>query len=323
MCRWTHKNKASPTGGGALFSGGKNMETKEKRAVLFAVLAGCMWGSIGLFVHKLGTYGISSVPLTVGRFIISSVLVGIFLILKRKSLLKIRLVDLPWFIVTGVFCLLLFNVSYGIAIEKSSMPVAAVLLYTSPAIVTVFSAAIFREKLTLRRVIAVFLAFTGCALVSGIMSGILAYPVQAYLWGFTAATGYASYSIAGGVLLKRYHAVTVLFYSFLMAAVGGCFLIDLRELLLTVTASPAVGLWFTGAAFVCNVCSYLCYNLALKNMEASRVAVVASIEPAVACALGVVVLKEPMDVFGAIGVVCILGAIMILNGTKRREDHER
>lgn len=260
--------------------------------------------------------------LTVGRFLISSALVGIFLTFGKRSLLKIRLIDLPWFFVTGVLCLLFFNVSYGIAIEKSSMPVAAVLLYTSPAIVTVISAVVFREKLTLRRVTAVFLAFTGCAFVSGIMSGILAYPVQAYLWGFAAAIGYASYSIVGGILLKRYHAVTVLFYSFLTAAVGGCFLVDMREVLETVAVSPTAGLWLTGAAFVCNICSYLCYNLALENMEAGRVAVVASIEPAVASVLGVAVMKEPMDIFGVIGVVCILGAIIILNCSKRREDHE-
>lgn len=99
-------------------------------------------------------------------------------------------------------------------------------------------------------------------------------------------------------------------------------LIDVQELIKTVAANPATGLWLAGAAFVCNICSYLCYNLALENMEASRVAIVASIEPAVASLLGVIVMKEPMDFFGVIGVICILGAIIILNCTKRREDHE-
>lgn len=298
------------------------MSTKEKRAVLFAALAGCMWGSIGLFVHKLGAFGISSVSLTVVRFLISSVIVGVFLILRKRSLLKIRLIDLLWFFVTGILCLLLFNVSYGIAIEKSSMSVAAVLLYTSPAIVTVVSVMAFREKLTLRKVTAVALAITGCAFVSGIMSGFLAYPLQAYLWGFAAALGYASYSIVGGILLKRYHAVTVLFYSFLMAAVGGCVFVDLQGVVETVIADPAAGLWLTGAAFVCNICSYLCYNLALENMEASRVAIVASIEPAVASVLGVAAVKEPVDLFEVIGIACIFEAIIILNYRKRREGYE-
>lgn len=292
------------------------MSAKEKRAVVLAALSGCMWGSIGLFVHKLGAYGISSVPMTVGRYLIAVILVGIVLAAGKRELLKIRLRDLPWFFMTGILCLLFFNVCYGITIEKSSMPMAAVLLYTSPMFVTLASAVIFREKITFRKMAAVCMAVTGCAFVSGIVHGSLAYPLPAYLWGIAAAVGYASYSIVAGILLKRYHAVTVLFYSFLTAAAGGCVLIDLKELAGMIAAAPAAGLWMAAAAFVCNICPYFCYNLALEDMEASRVAVVASIEPAVASLLGVVVMKEHMDIFGVIGVGIIFAAIVVLNRKK-------
>lgn len=292
------------------------MSAKEKRAVILAALSGCMWASVGLFVHKLGMYGIGSVPMTVGRYLIAVVLVGSFLGVVKRELLKIRLRDLPWFCVTGILCLLFFNICYGITIEKSSMPVAAVLLYTSPAIVTIASAAIFKERITTRKVVAVFMAVTGCAFVSGIMGGSLAYPLPAYLWGLAAAVGYAFYSIVAGILLKRYHAVTVLFYSFLMAALAGCALVDFGELAATIAANPFAVAWLAAASFVCNICPYLCYNLALENMEASRVAVISSMEPAVASLLGVVVMKEQMDVFGVIGVGIIFAAIVILNRGK-------
>lgn len=292
------------------------MSAKEKRAVVLAALSGCMWGSIGLFVHKLGAYGISSVPMTVGRYLIAVILVGIVLAAGKRELLKIRLRDLPWFFMTGILCLLFFNVCYGITIEKSSMPMAAVLLYTSPMFVTLASAVIFREKITFRKMAAVCMAVTGCAFVSGIVHGSLAYPLPAYLWGIAAAVGYASYSIVAGILLKRYYAVTVLFYSFLTAAAGGCILIDLKELAGMIAAAPAAGLWMVAAAFVCNICPYFCYNLALEDMEASRVAVIASIEPAVASLLGVVVMKEHMDIFGVIGVGIIFAAIVVLNRKK-------
>lgn len=292
------------------------MSAKEKRAAVLAALSGCMWGSIGLFIHKLGAYGIGSVPMTVGRYLVAVILVGIVLAARNRELLKIRLRDLPWFFVTGILCLLFFNVCYGITIEKSSMPMAAVLLYTSPMFVTFASAVIFREKITVRKMAAVCMAVTGCAFVSGIVHGSFAYPLPAYLWGIAAAVGYASYSIVAGILLKRYHAVTVLFYSFLTAAAGGCVLIDLKELAGMIAAAPEAGLWMAAAAFVCNICPYFCYNLALEDMEASRVAVIASIEPAVASLLGVVVMKEQMDIFGVIGVGIIFAAIVVLNRKK-------
>ena len=91
------------------------MEEKRKRAVVLAGLSGCMWGSIGLFVHLLGSFGIRSIELTVGRFLVSAVILGLCLMVKRK-LLVIRLRDLPLFAAAGICCLLYFNVSYGIAI---------------------------------------------------------------------------------------------------------------------------------------------------------------------------------------------------------------
>ena len=298
------------------------MEEKRKKAVVLAGLSGCMWGSIGLFVHLLGSFGIRSIELTVGRFLVSAVILGLCLTVKRK-LLVIRLRDLPLFAAAGICCLLFFNVSYGIAIEKASMSVAAVMLYTSPALVMLISAVVFREALTIQKGAAVILAIAGCGFVSGIMSGFLAYPPSAYLWGFGAAAGYASYSIVAGILLKRHHPATVLFYAFFFAGVSGCLFADLGSVAKAVAAEPAAGLWLVCAAFVCNIFSYLCYNLALKSMEASRVAVVASVEPAVASVRGVVILGEHMDGFGVIGVLCIFGAILILNQPEKRGSNER
>lgn len=52
----------------------------------------------------------------------------------------------------------------------------------------------------------------------------------------------------------------------------------------------------------------------------SIVAVIASIEPAVASLLGVLVMKEQMDVFGAAGVGMIFAAIVVLN--RKKQDKE-
>lgn len=290
-----------------------SMDAGRKKAVLLAGASGCMWGTIGLFVHFMKRYGIDSVELTVGRFLIATLFTGVYLLITRRELLKIRLRDLPGLLAAGLLCLLLFNVSYGIAIEKSSMSAAAVMLYTSPAFVTVISCVCFREKITWRKGIAVVLSVVGCAFVSGIMSGFLTYQASAYFWGFCAAAGYASYSIVAGILLKRYHAATVLFYAFLFAACGGCLFADVRGTAEIVCQNPAAGIGMVGAALVCNVISYLCYNLALKYAEASRVAVIASIEPAAASVLGAIFLKEHIDSFGMAGIICILSAVIILN----------
>lgn len=56
--------------------------------------------------------------------------------------------------------------------EKSSMAslsVAAVLLYTAPAIVMLLSYVLFHEKLTANKILSLVLTLVGCILVTGIL----------------------------------------------------------------------------------------------------------------------------------------------------------
>lgn len=299
------------------------MNRQRRKAVFCAAAAGCMWGTIGLFVNLAGRYGIRSLELTVVRMVIAAAALGVWLLAADRKLLQIRASDVPWFAVAGILCLLLFNVSYGIAIEKSSMAAAAVLLYTSPVFVTVIAVPVFGERITRRKLAAVLLAVTGCAFVSGIMSGTVMFPADAFFWGILAAFGYAMYSITAGALLKRYHPLTVLFYAFLSAALAGCVLADMGLVVYSITQKPQVVPILAAAACVCNIFSYLLYNTALKSMEPGSVAVIASVEPAAAAILGAVVLGERIGFFGAAGIGCILAAIVVLNGQAGRRKYER
>lgn len=289
------------------------MEKNRKKAILLAGCAGCMWGTIGLFVRLLGKYGISSQQLTEYRLLIATAVLGCVLAIRCRPLLRIQKKDWPLMAAAGLICLLLFNMSYGTTIEYSTMSFAAVLLYTSPAIVTLISAVLFHEKLTGRKCVSVALAVTGCAFVSGIMQGGLSYPSAAYLWGICAAVSYASYSIVAGQLLKKYHPVTVLFYAFLFAAAGGLFCVEWKGAAGIFAENPVVMIYLPAAALICNLLPYLCYNMALKKATPGTVAVAASVEPAAASVFGMLILGEQLNIFQILGIASILGAIVIQN----------
>ena len=131
------------------------------------------------------------------------------------------------------------------------------------------------------------------------------------------------YSIIAGALLKRYHALTVLFYAFFSAACAGCFLADMGHVVYSITQKPQLVPILAAAACVCNIFSYLLYNTALKYMEPGSVSVIASVEPAVAAILGELMLGEHMGFFGVAGILCILAAIVVLNGRTGRRAYER
>lgn len=294
----------------------------RKKAALCALAAGSMWGTIGLFVKLLSGYGFSSIQLTVIRFVVSSLLVTLFFCWKNPGAFAIAPKDVIWFLVTGVCCMLFFNVCYAVTISKSSMATAAVLLYTSPALVSVISIPVFKEKPGKRRFLSVLLAVTGCAFVSGIVSGQMRITGETVLWGLGAAFGYAMYSITAGMLLKRYSSMTVLYYTFLAAALAGICIGKPQSAVAVIRDNPGTLVIFVLFSLLCNILSYFCYNRALEKIEASSVSILASVEPVVAAVLGFLIFKEPITPAGVIGICCVLAAVLILNGPEREKAEE-
>lgn len=286
---------------------------EQRTALLYALAAGSMWGTIGVFVNYLTGCGVTSLQLTVGRMVLAVILLGFFLAVREPDKLKIQGKDAGWFAVSGILCILLFNVCYAVTIEKSSMAVAAVLLYTSPVLVTLLSIPVFHERLTVRKGAAALLAVAGCAFVSGVLKGQSILTAEVFFWGMAAAGGYAMYSIVTRILLRKYDSITVLFYTFLTAAAAGMCMKGTASIVMRVICSADTGWIMLLFACICNIFPYFLYNKALTRIEASSASVAASFEPVVAAVLGAVLFDEKLTFSRLAGIGCILAAVLILN----------
>ena len=285
---------------------------------LLILLAGSFWGSMGLFVRRLNALGFSSrqvacLRLTVGAL----VFVLLLLILDRKAL-KISPRDVPLFLGLGLLSVLFFTFCYFRAIELMPLATAAILLYTSPIWVTLMAALFFHERLTVRKLLALGLAFAGCVLVSGLSGGSLTF--YGLLVGLGAGVGYALYSILGTVALRRYPPLTVTTWTFLFAALGSWFLSDPVSLLSVMRAAPAGTLvWLIpGTAVLTAVIPYLAYTKGLQSTEAGRAAILATVEPVVATLLGTLVFHERLGLASVCGILLVLAAIVLLNVGEKR-----
>ena len=289
---------------------------KEKRlSLVYVILAAGMWGTTGVSIRVLSQFHFSSIQMVVARLFMADIfLVGFLLVTDRKKL-KIERKDIKWFLGTGILSMLFFNICYSITVQQTSLSIAAVLLYTSPVFVMLLSIPIFREKITKYKLAAIFLSVAGCALVSGIFSSNIGQITMKGLgFGVCAAIGYAFYSIFARILLKKYHSLTIISYTFLIASVGGIFIGNVPGIVEICVKTPiAIGA-VIGSALICSVLPYILYTKALIDMEASRASVIASVEPVVATIIGVFVFSEKITLSAVFGIVCVLTAIGILNG---------
>lgn len=294
-------------------------------AYIEVILAGVLWGCMGLFVRNLNAIGLSTMGIVAIRCFITCLLVFLYLLIFRRELLKIRLKDIWCFVGTGLCSILFFNFCYFKTMTLTSLSIAAILLYTSPAFIMVMSFFLFKEKLNRFKLLALILTFAGCFFVSGVTNtiisgGELALTPRALLLGLGSGFGYALYSIFSRYAIERgYNSLTITAYTFLFASVGSLFLTDLPQLGTVFIGSARGCLFCVGIALLGTLIPYISYTAGLGGMDNGRASVIVSIEPAVATIVSLVVFKEAISGWGILGIIFILSAAIIVNlsGEKR------
>lgn len=299
----------------ALNTGDSMEKNTPRNGTLPVILAGCCWGIISIFVRRLNSLGFDSLQIMFLRSWLSVLMLGGYLGIKDRTQLRIRLRDLWIFVGTGIVSLTFFSWCYFSSITLSGAAVAVVLLYTSPIFVMLMSAAVFREKFTARKLAALVLTFGGCVLVAGLAGSRLRLTPYAIALGLGSGIGYALYSVFGGIAVRRnYSSLTVTFYTLLLSGMVLPVLLPMRETAALLAGTIGQGFpYMLGIAFVCTVIPYLSYTYGLSRMEAGRAAVLVTVEPLVGTLLGILVWKEPVDLWKATGIGMIFVAVVLLS----------
>lgn len=276
--------------------------------------AGCLWGLMGLFVRNLDGFGLSSMQIVALRVIFTMLIMSAVTLICGKDLFRIKLRDWWCFAGSGICSIVFFNFCYFRTITLTSLSAAAVLLYTAPIMVMVMSLFLFKEKLTVRKVIAAAAAFSGCALVTGAADGSLALNGMGILTGLGSAFGYALYTIFGQLALNRgYKSITITLYTFIFASVGVIPFADIGGLAEKIRLHPQILAWGAVLAAAVTVLPYLIYTVGLTSVEPGKASVMATVEPVVATLVGAAVFCEPLSLVGVMGILLVAASLVLLN----------
>lgn len=284
------------------------------RGTLPVFLAGCLWGTAGLFNAGIRAAGFSSFDITFLRALCTFLCFGAVIAVRHPRRLCIRLRDVWCFLGTGVASMAFFNVCYFLTMERTTLAMAVMLMETSPIFVVLLSAVLFRERLNAKKLIAVGLTIVGCALMCDVFGGGTSLSPSGVLIGLASGLGYALYSIFSRfALLRGYHSETISFYTFLFAALA----------MIPFTHFDAIGAALAGGTFpwlivvgygLITMITYYLYTAGLTVIENGKAAICAMSEPPMAALLGVIFLHDPLPgILQAAGMLLMLGAIVLLN----------
>lgn len=288
-------------------------------APIFVILAAIFWGILVVFVRAFGQADFESMEIVTLRVYSSAIFAWIFLFLfdRRSQRIAFHIRDSWCFIGTGLVSIVFFSYCYFRNVEVSSAAVAAILMYTSPIFVTLLSSIFFKEKMTRTKLFALILAIIGCALVSGIApvsysgitEGVGTPSLLGILLGFGSGIGYALYSIFGRFALnKGYSPFYVTAMTFTFACAGVLPFVDIAGFVTRLVNEPKYILLALAMGLVGSCTPFALYTLGLRYMEASKAAILATLEPIVTALVGTFFYKEPIDLFIIMGIIMVLVA---------------
>ena len=283
---------------------------------LVAFAAVC-WGLLGIFTRRLTVAGFSLLDIVVFRNLISAVCLVSFLLLTQREKLKLERKDIKIFAGMGGFGLVLNPTCYFMAINLLTLSAASILLYTSPYMVMILSALVFKEKVTKQKILAMLIAFSGCMMTVG-MAGSTDVSITGIATGLTAAFFYSLYTILGKTALRKYSPVAVTAYSFAAASILLLPFSNFGRILTLIGESGANLTNLLSVALFTTLLPFACYIRGLAKLEPGRAAIISFVEPLTAAIAGIVVFNEMFTAVKITGAALILLALIILNLKSRK-----
>lgn len=291
------------------------MRVERLRGYGLALVAASLWATLGLFYRALGAHGLPAITIVFYRALVAAVVLFPLLAWRQPASLRLAWREGVFFAAFGLFGVAAFYIVYIYAINLAGMGMAAVLMYTAPAWVTLLSVPLLGERLSGLKVAAVLIAVGGCALVGRIYDPVsVRVNLPGILAGLGAGLAYGLYTLFSKVAQRRHTPWATLAYAL---GLGALFMLPLQspgELLRALT-TPATLVWLLALGLVPTLAGGVAFNAALRRVPASNASVVATLEPVIAGLLGWAFLHERLDPLQWLGAAMILLAVLTLQWT--------
>lgn len=291
----------------------KEKNTTFEQGAVLIFIAGCLWGSIGLFIRWMSDAGASAATISFLRMLFAFLIMFVVTVIRSGiSAFRVSGRTLFFSAMLGLVCHGVYNVFYSLAVVQIGVTVSAVLLNVAPVFTAILSGIFFHEQITSRKCIALIINVAGCVLAAtGGEFTSASLSILGILFGVASGLCYALTAIFGKLTGEDSDPFVVSTYSYLFAAV---FLaVFMRPWAVPITLSPSImGIGFFYALIPTAIGYVFYYQGVQKIQESSKVPVIASMETVMAAILGVMVLGEKLTVMHYLGIIIVMVSIILM-----------
>ena len=277
---------------------------KNIRGILLVALSAASFGFIPVFAKIAYSAEISTYTLLFLRFLVATVFMFVFLLVKKLPLPTKK--EMLIFFLLGAIGYAGESFCYFTALNYASSSTVALLFYTYPALVMLGSAAVFKEKITIKKAISLCLALVGAFVIIGTK---FSASVIGIILALLSAVFYSVYILISSKVVKEDQGIQSSAFIILGAmVVYGIFSIfvgfepptqlkGLIAVILIAIVSTVVAFWalFTG----------------MEITGPSVASLVSTLEPVVTVISSVIILSEALTVNLIIGGLLVVGSLVV------------
>lgn len=268
-------------------------------------IANFIYGTISFFLHFVNA---SSEFVVLCRGLLGSLFIFFIMLINKELPDRQSIKDnFKYLIISGAA--LGFNWVALFAGYRYGSAITSLCNYTAPIIITIISTIIYKEKMSLKQLIFVLMAFIGIIFVSGVFETNNSVDYHCVIYGMLAAIGF-TILVINNRKLKDIKPLDKTITQLLVSALvvlpyvyfnnGFPTTLDTRSLLIIIL----LGFVHTGLA-------YIFYFNSIGVLPIHKVVIIGYIEPVLSVIVGVLVFNEPISIFGIIGAVLIILAALL------------
>lgn len=287
---------------------------------VWALVASCvLWGTTGtaasFFPDAVSPIAVGASTMTLGGALL-------FAVSSRAALAVIRdRAVRPW-LITAALGMVAYPLSFYASMDLAGVAIGNVIsLGSGPVFAALLEWRVSRSRLTGRWMLSAGIAITGMALLvaggHGDDSPVDAAGIPAGVaLGLLAGAGYAVFTFASGLVIRRGHTGRgTMGAAFGLAAIPlAVVLLVVGAPLLATPASIGIAVYLAvGPMFV----AYLLFAVGVRALASSTVTVITLLEPLVATLLAVLIVGERLEALGWMGLGMILVGVAVLSSARQ------
>lgn len=270
-----------------------------------------LWGS-SFALLKLGLEEITPINLAFLRFLVVLPFFVIFTVSKDKHAF-VRSIFRDWKILLalGVTGVTLYHVFQNLGLRFTTASNSSLIISANPIFIALLDHFYLKEKMTLKRVSGIVLAFVGVILIIGPLR--LTFDPMGMigdLLSLGAGLSWAFYTVLGKKFLSSYGAQRVTAFSIIF---GTLFLLPILLLTEKPIVPTSLWLWFLLLilSLLCSGLAYFFWYKALEEVSATKVAIFLFFLPVVSVSVASLLLSETLEISLVAGAFFVILGVVV------------